>query len=584
MASADNTVDFSGEIRPTDRDVNGGGVPPPIVIPPPQAAGFDPADFLNVLQGAFSQLAVGHTGRIKNIPLFSGSIEESWSSFLREYELVAESEGWSDDRKARQLFYYLKGSAKDFWAGMDDKYNWPYVTRLMSAHFIPPEVSMFHADKLVARNQGDKEGLAEYAAEVSRLLNAAFPSAEPAMREALLRLFFIRGLRPDYYFHVMSAVPGARDSYRSAYSTALNYESGKRLLQHNARLAHSAQAMSADKPQVFAGFALPQGRAHQNQGAPSKGRGRDKGRKGTSRSTPNRPSRSRHRSHQRDSRPRSPKRSSTPTSTSHKREDKSKPTCNYCGKFGHVEEQCYKKQNDVTEKNKKGQYNQRKGDRKGKGKSRHVNAVVAKSNSKGDSSSANRDDPISDGDSDSEQEESRHSVFNAPRHLFAVNLITLCCVVSSLVSPALAVVPPSLSQAEVSVCPEQVGGIVRALPHIPKLLTDPPQVSQITCVKKRSATRYLKDNVFNGVQGHLCSCIRSSFNFLFDLTGLTRFIRKSAKPVPLNHTQCLNMVHNHTSLAGELKYNDETKEWETQNSIPNYPSYLPINCCFTKIK
>ena len=210
--------------------------------------------------------------------------------------------------------------------------------------------------------------------------------------------------------------------------------------------------------------------------------------------------------------------------------------------------------------------------------------MVAKGNSKGDSSSANRNDNISEGESDSEQEESRRSVFNAPHHLFAVNLITLCCVVSSLVSPALAVVPPPLSQAEVAVCPEQVGGIIRALPHIPKLLTDPPQVNQITCVKKHSGTRYLKDNVFNGVQGHLCTCIRSSFNFLFDLTGLTRFVRKSVTLVPLNHTQCLNMVHNHSSLAGELKFNEDTKEWETQNEIPNFPSFLPINCCLQKLK
>ena len=343
MASADNTAEFSGDRRLSDRDINGGEAPPPIIIPPPHASGFDPADFLHILQGAFSQLAIGHTGRIKNIPIFSGSIEESWSSFLREYELVAESEGWSDDRKARQLFYYLKGSAKEFWAGMDDKYNWPHVTRLMSTHFIPPEVSMFHADKLVAQNQGDKEGLAEYAAEVSHLLSAAFPSTEPAMREVLLHLFFIRGLCPDFYFHVMSAVPGARDSYRSAYSTVLNYKSGKRLLQHNARLAHSAQAMSADKPQVFARFALPQGRARQNHNSPSHGWGRDKGHKGTSRSAPRGPSCSRHRSSQRDSRPCSPKCSSTPLSSSYKCEDKSKPTCNYCGMFGHIEEKCFKR-------------------------------------------------------------------------------------------------------------------------------------------------------------------------------------------------------------------------------------------------
>ena len=67
---------------------------------------------------------------------------------------------------------------------------------------------MFHADKLIAKAQGEKESLAEYAASVNQTLADAFPKAERAMCEALLRLFFIRGLRPDYYFHVMSAVPG----------------------------------------------------------------------------------------------------------------------------------------------------------------------------------------------------------------------------------------------------------------------------------------------------------------------------------------------------------------------------------------
>ena len=247
--------------------------PPPAAAPATEAASSaaqpSASDFINAMQNAFSMVQIGDHRRIHGLKDFSGGMEESWAGFQQDYELAAEAEGWSDDKKARQLYRYLKGAAKDYWAGLDNRYDWREVSRIMSAHFIPPEVSMFHADKLIAKAQGEKESLAEYAALVNQTLADAFPKAERAMREALLRLFFIRGLRPDYYFHVMSAVPGARDSYRVAYQTALNFESGKRLLQHNARLAHSAQAITMDQPQVFAGFTLAkseQGKDHHQGG------------------------------------------------------------------------------------------------------------------------------------------------------------------------------------------------------------------------------------------------------------------------------------------------------------------------------
>ena len=87
--------------------------------PPPAAAAAassaaqpSASDLINAMQNAFSMVQIGDHRRIHGLKDFSGGMEESWAGFQQDYELAAEAEGWSDDKKARQLYRYLKGVGK----------------------------------------------------------------------------------------------------------------------------------------------------------------------------------------------------------------------------------------------------------------------------------------------------------------------------------------------------------------------------------------------------------------------------------------------------------------------------------------
>ena len=174
-----------------------------------------------------------------------------------------------------------------------------------------------------------------------------------------------------------------------------------------------------------------------------------------------------------------------------------------------------------------------------------------------------------------------NSVFHAPRHILSLNIITLCCLCLSMLPIALSAGPlPAIKSSEVKMCPEQVGGIFRALPNVPLMLTEPPQASDVTCVLRKSATRYILDNVANGVTGKVCACVRTSFDYLFDVIGRTKYIKKDVEYVPLDQAQCEVMIDSQISLAGKMEFNNVSHEWETHNEMPTHPAVWPLKLLY----
>ncbi len=207
---------------------------------------------LRELREEMERMKFSLMNRLPGVPVYTGALHESYLEFIDAYKLAASSEGWDDRRTASQLWRYLDKAARTFWSEQESRHDWAWLQPVLYQHFVPPEVSRFHSDLLLQRHQGLNESLAEYACDVSKLVKNAFPNIEGDARQDLLRTHFVRGLKPDLLFHVLTVKPGA--SYIESYQLAQNFETGKQLIRQ-ATLGTARE--TAGGGQVFAGFAMP---------------------------------------------------------------------------------------------------------------------------------------------------------------------------------------------------------------------------------------------------------------------------------------------------------------------------------------
>lgn len=213
-------------------------------------------DEVSQLKQVVDQLQMEGMHRLPGVPTFTGAIHESFQDFMDTYQLAADSEGWTDQKKASQLWKYLDKAARTFWSEQANRLDWNAIQNVLKEHFTPPEVSQFHSNLLIQRCQGQNESLAEYGVSISKLVRNAFPNVGAKAQLELQRTYFIRGLRPDLFFHVMSTQPEA--SYDQAYQLARNYDTAKKLLWH-AKLNPQINLDNEIRcSQVFAGFTIPQ--------------------------------------------------------------------------------------------------------------------------------------------------------------------------------------------------------------------------------------------------------------------------------------------------------------------------------------
>ena len=109
----------------------------------------------------------------------------------------------------------------------------------------PPDPQVTRVAALLRRNQRKGERVAEYAAAISTLAVQAQVLGQDADSSARLRNFFLRGLRPEFAFHVISSNPGA--NYREAFQLALEFETYDRLeIDYFRSFASSCKAPSAE--------------------------------------------------------------------------------------------------------------------------------------------------------------------------------------------------------------------------------------------------------------------------------------------------------------------------------------------------
>ncbi|KAJ8913254.1 hypothetical protein NQ315_012872 [Exocentrus adspersus] len=183
------------------------------------------------LETKFAQLST--TGVIKTegtvttpskvkVPTFDGKV--SWNTYLRQFEAVVRN--WREEDKATSLIAALRGEALEVLRTIPEaSTNYAMLTSALERRYGDAHLQHVYQAQLRSRRQRFEETLQQYEADISRMVNLAYPTAPTEVIEQLSVSSFIEGLRdPEIGQLVRLARP---KTISEALAQALEIEAAK---------------------------------------------------------------------------------------------------------------------------------------------------------------------------------------------------------------------------------------------------------------------------------------------------------------------------------------------------------------------
>ncbi|KAJ8915375.1 hypothetical protein NQ315_008262 [Exocentrus adspersus] len=183
------------------------------------------------LETKFAQLST--TGVIKTegtvttpskvkVPTFDGKV--SWNTYLRQFEAVVRN--WREEDKATSLIAALRGEALEVLRTIPEaSTNYAMLTSALERRYGDAHLQHVYQAQLRSRRQRFEETLQQYEADISRMVNLAYPTAPAEVIEQLSVSSFIEGLRdPEIGQLVRLARP---KTISEALAQALEIEAAK---------------------------------------------------------------------------------------------------------------------------------------------------------------------------------------------------------------------------------------------------------------------------------------------------------------------------------------------------------------------
>ncbi|KAJ8909983.1 hypothetical protein NQ315_013575 [Exocentrus adspersus] len=152
------------------------------------------------LETKFRQLST--TGVIKTeetvtpskvkVPTYDGKV--SWNTYLRQFEAVVRN--WREEDKATSLIAALRGEALEVLRTIPEaSTNYAMLTSALERRYGDAHLHHVYQAQLRSRRQRFEETLQQYEADISRMVNQAYPTALAEVIEQLSVSSFIEGLR-----------------------------------------------------------------------------------------------------------------------------------------------------------------------------------------------------------------------------------------------------------------------------------------------------------------------------------------------------------------------------------------------------
>jgi len=150
---------------------------------------------------------------IFNLPVFSGDECEDVNSFVNNYKRVSDLYEWPQDKRAKVLPLYLKGSAIIWYNSLPnvDSMNFDEIVAALSKHFSSAASQWRLRQLLNERKQKDCESLKSYSDDVRKQCSRLNLSPDECLSH------FIKGLRADLKEYVVLQQPS---SYEEAENLA----------------------------------------------------------------------------------------------------------------------------------------------------------------------------------------------------------------------------------------------------------------------------------------------------------------------------------------------------------------------------
>ncbi|KAJ8912169.1 hypothetical protein NQ315_006134 [Exocentrus adspersus] len=156
------------------------------------------------------------------VPTYDG--KASWNTYLRQFEAVVRN--WREEDKATSLIAALRGEALEVLRTIPEaSLNYAVLTSALERRYGDAHLQHVYQAQLRSRRQRFEETLQQYEADISRMVNLAYPTAPAEVIEQLSVSSFIEGLRdPEIGQLVRLARP---KTISEALAQALEIEAAK---------------------------------------------------------------------------------------------------------------------------------------------------------------------------------------------------------------------------------------------------------------------------------------------------------------------------------------------------------------------
>ncbi|KAJ8910126.1 hypothetical protein NQ315_003497 [Exocentrus adspersus] len=156
------------------------------------------------------------------VPTYDG--KASWNTYLRQFEAVVRN--WREEDKATSLIAALRGEALEVLRTITEANpNYTTLTSALERRYGDAHLQHVYQAQLRSRRQRFEETLQQYEADISRMVNLAYPKAPAEVIEQLSVSSFIEGLRdPEIGQLVRLARP---KTISEALAQALEIEAAK---------------------------------------------------------------------------------------------------------------------------------------------------------------------------------------------------------------------------------------------------------------------------------------------------------------------------------------------------------------------
>ncbi|KAJ8911002.1 hypothetical protein NQ315_011267 [Exocentrus adspersus] len=126
------------------------------------------------------------------VPTYDGKV--SWNTYLRQFEAVVRN--WREEDKATSLIAALRGEALEVLRTIPEaSLNYAVLTSALERRYGDAHLQHVYQAQLRSRRQRFEETLQQYEADISRMVNLAYPTAPAEVIEQLSVSSFIEGLR-----------------------------------------------------------------------------------------------------------------------------------------------------------------------------------------------------------------------------------------------------------------------------------------------------------------------------------------------------------------------------------------------------